>query len=313
VSSIAIRTKDLCRYFGAVRAVDHLTLEVPAGAVFGFLGPNGSGKTTTIRLLLGLLAPSAGQAEVLGFDTRTQAGEIRARAGVVLDSPGLYEHLTAVENLEFWARAWHMPPAARGARIKVLLEWCALWDRRFERVGTWSTGMKKRLALARALLPEPAVLLLDEPTAGLDVTSASGLRKDLARLVREQGTTVFLSTHNMAEAEQLCTEVAVIRNGRLLAVGTPEKLRSQTKTCRVWITARGFTQEICKLIAAQPYVSRVNQDGKRVIVELEGSTDPAPLVTLAVTHGVAIEEVRRDMANLEEVFLTLMAESEDEE
>ncbi|MEJ5225725.1 MAG: ATP-binding cassette domain-containing protein, partial [Anaerolineales bacterium] len=189
-------------------------------AVILLVGVNGSGKTTTIRLLLGLLAPSAGRAEVLGFDTRTQAAEIRARAGVVLDSPGLYEHLTAVENLEFWARAWHMPSAARRARIKELLDWCALWDRRAERVGTWSTGMKKRLALARALLPEPVILLLDEPTAGLDVTSAAALRNDLARLVHEQGITVFLSTHNMAEAEQLCTEVAVIRKGRLLAVGS---------------------------------------------------------------------------------------------
>lgn len=313
MNEIAIRTQSLSRYFGSVRAVDRLTLEVRAGAVFGFLGPNGSGKTTTIRLLLGLLTPTAGQAEVLGFDTRTQSAEIRARAGVVLDSPGLYEHLTAFENLEFWARAWHLPPRTRKARIKALLDWCGLWDRRSEQVRAWSTGMKKRLALARALLPDPAVLLLDEPTAGLDVTSAASLRSDLVRLVGERGTTVFLSTHNMAEAEQLCTEVAVIRNGRLLAVGTPEKLRSQTRTCRVWISGRGLSEQIAALIAKQPHVARAKQDGNRLIVDLEGSTDPAPLVALAVTHGVAIEEVRRDMANLEEAFLALMAESEDGE
>ncbi|MCX8032520.1 MAG: ABC transporter ATP-binding protein [Thermoleophilia bacterium] len=312
MNEIAIRTQGLSRYFGTVRAVDRLTLEVRAGAVFGFLGPNGSGKTTTIRLLLGLLTPTAGRAEVLGFDIRTQSAEIRARAGVVLDSPGLYEHLTALENLEFWARAWHIPPGTRKARIKALLNWCGLWERRSEQVRTWSTGMKKRLALARALLPDPAVLLLDEPTAGLDVTSAHSLRGDLARLVREHGTTVFLSTHNMAEAEQLCTEVAVIRNGRLLAVGAPEKLRSQTRTCRVWISGRGLDEQIARLIAEQPHVARVKQDGNRLTVELEGSTDPAPLVALLVMHGVAVEEVRRDMANLEEVFLTLMAESEDE-
>ena len=166
MTNIAIQCEDLTRDFATVRAVDRLALQVPAGIVFGFLGPNGSGKTTTIRLLLGLLEPTVGRAAVLGFDTRTQGAEVRARAGALLEHPGLYERLSAADNLEFYGRVWRLPPAERQARRKELLRHFDLWDRRHEVVGTWSRGMKQKLAVARTMLHRPPLIFLDEPTAG---------------------------------------------------------------------------------------------------------------------------------------------------
>src|SRR5579875_2543505 len=157
----------LSRSFGTVKALDDLSLEVPAGIVFGFLGPNGAGKTTTIHLLLGLLEPTHGQARVLGFDTRTQADEIRARSGTLLEFAGLYERVSAEDNLDLYGRIYRMPAPARQARIKELLTHLDLWDRRRDLVGTWSWGMKRKLAVARALLHRPPLIFLDEPTAGL--------------------------------------------------------------------------------------------------------------------------------------------------
>ena len=179
-SDRAIRVDALVRSFGVLRAVDELTLEVPTGIIFGFLGPNGAGKTTTINLLLGLLEPTSGRAEVLGFDPWTRGEEVRGRTGAVLEHTGVYEQLSAEENLEFYGRVWRIPTDARRARIHELLTAMDLWDRRREKAGTWSRGMQQRLALARALLHRPSLLFLDEPTAGLDVMAATSVRDDLA-------------------------------------------------------------------------------------------------------------------------------------
>src|SRR5690349_5023414 len=201
--AFAIRTQYLTRDFGAVRAVNHLDLEVPSGTVFGFLGPNGSGKTTTIRLLLGLLAPTDGRAEVLGLDTRSDPAKIRERCGALLEYSGLYERLSAEDNLEFYGRAWRMPAGERKARIRELLSAIGLYERRKEIVLEWSRGMKQKLAIARAMLHRPALIFLDEPTAGLDPLAAVALREDLAALAGREGVTIFLTTHNLAEAEKL--------------------------------------------------------------------------------------------------------------
>src|SRR6476659_11368683 len=166
-----IHTEHLSRFFGTVntvKAVDDLSLEVPAGIVFGFLGPNGAGKTTTIHLLLGLLEPTKGRASVLGFDTRTQADEIRARSGALLEFAGLYERMSAEDNLDFYGRIYHIPAHERRARSKELLTHLDLWDRRKDAVGKWSRGMKQKLAVARALFHHPPLIFLDEPTAGFD-------------------------------------------------------------------------------------------------------------------------------------------------
>jgi ABC-2 type transport system ATP-binding protein len=306
-NGIAIRTEGLTRDFTRVRAVDGLTLEVPAGIVFGFLGPNGSGKTTTIRLLLGLLEPSAGTAEVLGLDVRRQAEAIRTRAGALLEHTGLYERLTALDNLEYYGRIARLTAADRQARIQELLTNFGLWDRRTEVVGGWSRGMKQKLAVARALLHRPALIFLDEPTASLDPVASAALRDDLARLAVREGVTVFLTTHNLAEAERLCARVAVIREGKLLAVGPPSDL-SARKGTRVEVRGRQFTDEVISRLQGRPEVTVIVAAEGRLVLDLAEGTEMAPLVSLLVQQGVAVEEVRKEQASLEEVFLTLMEE-----
>ena len=306
-NGMAIRTEALTRDFTRVRAVDALTLEVPAGIVFGFLGPNGSGKTTTIRLLLGLLEPTAGRAEVLGFDVGTRASSVRERVGALLEHTGLYERLSAIDNLEYYGRIARMSAADRTARIRELLTHFGLWERRTETVGSWSRGMKQKLAVARALLHRPSLLFLDEPTASLDPVASAALRDDLARLVAREGITVFLTTHNLAEAERLCTEVAVIRQGRLLAVGRPDEL-SARKGTRVEVRGRGLTEQLATLVGGRPEVSTAAMNDGRLIVELRDGAEMAPLVSLLVGAGASVEEVRKEQASLEEVFLTLMEE-----
>jgi ABC-2 type transport system ATP-binding protein len=315
MSQMAIRMENLTRDFqsrdGPVRALDGLTLAVPAGRIFGFLGPNGAGKTTTIRLLLGLLEPTAGRAEVLGFDTQTEADEVRARTGALLEHAGIYEQLSAADNLEFYARAWRLRKPERQARIKELLTGMGLWERRGDRAGTWSQGMKQKLALARALLHRPPLVLLDEPTAGLDVPSAAAVRDDLAALAEREGTTVFLTTHNMAEAERLCSRVAVIRQGKLLAVGHPDELRARAGGPHVEIVGRGFSEDALALLRARSEVAAVKANNGRLVVDLRQEIEVAPLIRLLVDAGVEVEEVQRGKASLEEVFLTLMQEEQD--
>jgi ABC-2 type transport system ATP-binding protein len=309
MTDLAIWTDQLSRSFATVQAVDHLSLEVPAGIIFGFLGPNGAGKTTTIRLLMGLLEATSGTATVLGFDVRTQADEIRQRTGDLLEQSGLYERLSAEDNLEFYARIWHMPVAERQARISQLLEHLGLQERRKERVGTWSRGMRQKLAIARALLHRPRLIFLDEPTAGLDPQMAAAVRADLTTLVQQEGVTVFLTTHDLAEAEKICQLVAVIRQGKLLAIGRPAELRGQGATARVEIIGRGFTPDRVAQLRARPEVAAVTGQDDRLLVELRAAGDVAPLTGLLVRAGAEIEEVRKGQASLEDVFLSLMQEA----
>jgi len=307
-NAIAIRTENLTRDFAAVRAVDHLTLEVPRGIVFGFLGPNGSGKTTTIRLLLGLLEPSAGRAQVLGLDTRRQSQAIRERTGTLLEHHGLYERMTALENLDFFGRIARLPRAERHRRMEQLLTHLGLWERRHEIVNGWSRGMKQKLAVARALLHRPPLIFLDEPTAGLDPVAAAALREDLADLAGEAGVTVFLTTHNLAEAEKLCSLIGVIRNGQLLAVGHPNQLRSQGKGQRVTVYGQGFTPAVLAGVKELNGVQQARLRNHHLEVEMPPQTSTAPLVRFLVQSGVAVEEVHREKATLEDVFLTLVSE-----
>jgi ABC-2 type transport system ATP-binding protein len=225
----AVCTTGLSKHFGVVRALEHVTLEIPRGVVFGLLGPNGSGKTTLIRLLLGLLRPNAGTAEVLGRSTQTHASDIRERCGALLEHSGLYERLSAADNLDLYGRFWRLSAGARRARTKELLTDLALWDRRGEIVAGWSRGMKQKLAIARALLHRPELLFLDEPTAGLDPVAALALRDQLKNLAATEGVTIFLSTHNLAEAERLCGLVGVVHHGRLLALAPPRELSVSTR------------------------------------------------------------------------------------
>jgi len=309
MTDIAIRIKNITRDFETVRAVDDISLEVPSGIIFGFLGPNGAGKTTTINLLLGLLEPTSGRAEVLGFDTRTQANEVRTHTGALLEHPGLYEQLSAEDNLEFYGRIWCMPENERRARIKELLTHMGVWERRKERVGTWSKGMKQKLALGRAMLHRPSLVFLDEPTAGLDVIAATAVRDDLETLSAREGVTVFLTTHNMAEAERLCEQVAVIRDGELVAIGHPDELRARAGGPGLEILGHGFEDNVLNLLRTHPNVVAAEVlNGEHLTIDLREGMNAAPLVSLVVSAGVQVEEVRRSKASLEEVFLTLMEE-----
>ncbi|MGC8633132.1 MAG: ABC transporter ATP-binding protein [Candidatus Limnocylindrales bacterium] len=306
MNNCAICTHDLTRDFGPLRAVDGLSLEVPSGAIFGFLGPNGSGKTTTIRLLLGLLEPTRGTAIVLGRDARTDSAGIREHCGALLEHSGLYERLTAQDNLDFYARVWHLPPATRRERVRELLTGLGLWDRRHEIVGGWSRGMRQKLAVARALLHRPALVFLDEPTAGLDPIAAAALRDDLTALARREGVTVFLTTHNLAEAEKLCDRVGVIRAGHLLAVGRPDELRARARKDRMEVTGRGLDARIVRLLEAQPVVESATLSDDRVVLQVRDGLDTASLVAILVREGVAVDEVRKGGADLEEAFLALV-------
>jgi ABC-2 type transport system ATP-binding protein len=310
MTETAIRTENLTLDFETVRAVDGLSLEVPAGIIFGFLGPNGAGKTTTINLLLGLLEPTDGRAEVLGFDTRTQAHEVRSRTGALLEHSGLYEQLTVEDNLEFYGRVWRMPADERQTRIRELLTGMGLWERHKERAGTLSKGMKQKLALARAILHRPSLIFLDEPTAGLDVVAAAAVREDLEALAAREGVTVFLTTHNMAEAERLCSQVAVIREGKLAAMGNPDQLRTRAGGPHVEIVGRGFSENVLNLLRRRPEVAAVELRNQHLEIDLRQGTDVAPLVGLMVNAGVQVVEIRHGKASLEEVFLTLMEEQE---
>ncbi len=308
MAETAIRMENLTRDFETVRALDGLSVEVPAGIIFGFLGPNGAGKTTTINLLLGLLEPTTGRAEVLGFDPATEGGEVRTRTGALLEHTGIYEQLSAEDNLEFYGRVWRMPADDRQARIEELLTDIGLWERRKEPAGTWSKGMQQKLALARALLHRPPLVVLDEPTAGLDVPSAAAVRDDLEALVAQEGVTVFLTTHNMAEAERLCSQVAVIREGRLVALGHPDELRAQAGGPRVEIVGRGLSESVLSLLRKRPEVISAQRENQHVAVDLREGAETAPLISLMVGVGVQVDEVRRGKASLEDVFMTLMEE-----
>jgi ABC-2 type transport system ATP-binding protein len=309
----AIRTHELTRNFGALRALDNLTLDVPPGLIFGFLGPNGSGKTTTIRVLLGLIKPTAGAAQVLGFDVVREADRVRERSGALLEHTGLYERLSAEDNLDYYARIARMREPDRRARIRELLVQADLWDRRREPVGRWSRGMKQKLAVARALVHRPSLVFLDEPTAGLDPVAANAFRQDLAGMVTRDGITVFLTTHNLTEAEKLCGRVAVIRKGQLLAVGHPDELRARASSVPVaTFVGKGLDGRVAALIESRPEVASVKATDSHMDVQLHDGAELAPLVALLVSAGAAIEEIRRPKASLEDLFLDLVdARAED--
>ena len=304
----AIVARGLTRDFGSLRALDDLNLEVPRGAIFGFLGRNGAGKTTTIRLLLGLIEPTAGEALVLGQDVVRQSAKVRKRCGVLLENPGLAERLTAADNLDLYGRIWHMRKDMRHARIAELLQRVSLWDRRNEPVRDWSRGMKQKLAIARALMHRPSLIFLDEPTAGLDPVASAELREDLLRLASRERVTVFLTTHNLAEAERLCDMVGVVREGRLLSVGSPAEIGARHTRPRIRMVGQGFTENVVELLRAREEVLEVEMGNGHLLVRLADTARVAPLVSFLVRLGVQIEEVTRIGNTLEDGVLSLFHE-----
>jgi len=228
----AIETIHLSKFFGKekqIRAVDNLNLQVKKGEVFGFVGPNGAGKTTTMKMLIGLLEPSEGSGRVAGFDIVREVINIRETTGVLPEPAGFYDNLTARQNLRFYAKLYNIEPEVREKRIVNLLETVGLTRAIDQKTGGFSTGMRKRFGLAQALVNEPSVLFLDEPTSGIDPLGAQMMRDLIKELNRSKGVTVFLSSHSMEEVEEICDRIAIIAKGKLLAAGSVEDLRDMIR------------------------------------------------------------------------------------
>ncbi|MFW6117796.1 MAG: ABC transporter ATP-binding protein [Thermoproteota archaeon] len=225
----AIAVSNLTKYYGDLLAVDHINFEVRRGEIFGFLGPNGAGKTTTINMLTGVSQPTSGTAIISGFDVTHEPAEAKDQVGVVPHVSFLYDEMTAWDNINFSAKLHSVPKREREKRAKEFLQLFGLYERRDDRVETFSGGMKKRLMIATALIHEPQILFLDEPTTGLDVQSARQIRNLIKKLNRE-GTTIFLTTHYIEEADQLCQRIAIINRGEIITVDTPEDLKNTVKT-----------------------------------------------------------------------------------
>ncbi|HSB88573.1 MAG TPA: ABC transporter ATP-binding protein [Anaerolineales bacterium] len=298
-----IETENLTRRFGDILAVDRLTLSVAPGEIFGFLGPNGAGKTTTIRMLAGLIAPSDGQATVAGCRVGREDSTLRRRIGVLTETPGLYDGLSAQANLAFFAELYGVADA--GAAVEHYLQWLGLWERRFEPAGTFSKGMRQKLAIARALLHEPQVLFLDEPTSGLDPEAAHLVRDFIAELRRE-GRTIFLCTHNLDEADRLCDRIGVFRQ-RLLALDSPAALRRQLFGRTVVVHLRALAPAYAEAAARLPFVHQVREADGRMLVTLDDPETHNPdLIRALVGAGADLQFIGELRQSLEDVYLHLV-------
>lgn len=295
---LAIDTSGLTRRFGDLVAVDSVDLQVPRGSVYGFLGPNGAGKTTTIRMLLGLIRPHAGEVHVFGQPLRRRRIELMRRVGALVESPSLYPHLTGRENLEVTRRLIGGPREQIDRALSIVrLEEAA--DRR---VAGYSTGMRQRLALALALLGEPELLILDEPTNGLDPAGIREMRHLLRRLPQEHGVTVFLSSHLLNEVEQVATHIGIVREGRLLFQGTPDELQAQLED-HVTIGVDRPADALRSLSRAG-WTVRPN-GARRLHVAVNGRSDVTLINARLVEEGINVFHLNMEQPSLEDIFLRL--------
>jgi ABC-2 type transport system ATP-binding protein len=306
----AIVVDGLARQFGTVRALDGLSFTVPRGQVAGLLGHNGAGKTTTIRVLNGVISASAGRAQVLGLDAGVDGPLIRSRTGVLTETPSLDERLTARENLALAAAIFGVAGAAIGRRVDELLERFRLADRADDRAGGFSRGMKQRLALARALVHDPELIFLDEPTAALDPVAARDVYELIREFAGEQQRSVVITTHNLVEAQRLCDRVIILRHGRPIADGTPAELgRAISATGRVEIEVR--PDEIDSGLAAVRAKlpdARVSADGETLAIEGLSRDRLPDVIRELAGAGVSIYRVTPAEPTLEDVYFDLHAE-----
>ena len=327
--SYAIETKDLTKIFVTkerkgifkrgtkkrIVAVDHVNFKVRSGEIFGLLGPNGAGKTTTIKLLATLLIPDDGEAWVNGYHIVQEADKVRESIGVSLYSDrGLYWKLTGRENLRYFAYLYHLPPKVAEKRIEELLEIVDLKGDADKLVEEYSTGMKAKLNLARALLNDAPILMLDEPTLGLDPHSARKVRELIMKL-RGEGKTILLTTHNMEEADHLCDRIAIINKGKIVALGTPEELKRMVKRQDiVVIEAINIDKALIEVLKGEDYVSYVSENikdplsmsGTLRIGLNENSREALPnLLALMTKHKVKVQHIKVTGPSLEDVFITL--------
>lgn len=305
----AVQCHGLSRSFGARSAVADLTFNVPRGTVFGFLGPNGAGKTTTVRMMVGMLRPSSGSIRVMGHDPISEGEWVRSRCGVMLDNVGLYDRLSATQNLKFATRVAHLGAGEGRERIEEALHRVDLWDRREDRVSGFSKGMRQKLGLARALIAQPDLLILDEPTAGLDPTNIVRVRELLLSLAQESGRTIFLCTHLLAEAQRICDRVAIIQNGRLVVIGDPNKLGSQgLPTFRLTLSA--YQDDKIQKLAFPGNVELKRLTGNEWRITLADVADIESIVATLVGAHIGVRAVIPEQVSLEEEYLRLVGGEE---
>ncbi len=308
-----IEAEGLTKIFGSLTAVDHLSLEVREGEVFGLLGPNGAGKTTTVRMLACLISPSGGSAKVCGYDIKRDSLKVRQVVGILTENPSLYERLTAYENMDFFAEAYglsHMQE--KGNRIRELLEFFELWERRNHKVATFSKGMKQKLAIARALVHKPPILFLDEPTAGLDPEASKEVRDLMERLSRREKHTILLCTHRLEDAEKLCSRVMIINKGKSIIVGTPDELRDRIAyQPTLQVTLAKLDPKIVEAVKELNQVKevKVDEDASRLIMTLDDAQSATPYVIRSIVYaGGMVLSVNVLRPSLEETYLKLVRE-----
>jgi ABC-2 type transport system ATP-binding protein len=300
-----ISTTNLTKAFGEQVAVDRLNLEIEEGEVFGFLGPNGAGKTTTIRMLTCLIAPTAGRATVLNFEVGRDDQQIRRNVGILTETPGMYERLSAKRNLSIFARLYEVENV--DYQVEKYLRFLGLWERRDDLVGEFSKGMRQKLAIGRALLHEPRVLFLDEPTSALD-PEASRLVHDAINQLKGEGRTIFLCTHNLDEADRLCDRVAVFKS-RLRVVDSPTRLRRQVYGRQVVFHLAQPAGPFMPVVEDLPYLGRAEAADNKLILALEEPEQHNPAIIRAlVTAGADIQFVGELRYTLEDVYLQLISE-----
>lgn len=298
-----IKMENLTKQFNGQLAVDRLTVEIAEGEVFAFLGPNGAGKTTTVRMLTSLISPTSGSASVLNYKVGVDDQEIRRNVGILTETPGLYDRLSAYRNLNIYARLYEVPDPDK--QVTKYLRWLGLWERRGDPVGTFSKGMRQKLAIARALIHEPKVLFLDEPTSGLDPESAK-LVRDFVNELKGQGRTIFMCTHNLDEADRLCDRIAVF-DTQLRVVDTPNGLRRQLYGRQVVIHLVQVREQEAALIRSMEFIEKVEVVKNKLVVTLSDPEIYNPqIIRRLVEAGAEIQFVGEVKHSLEDIYLQLV-------
>lgn len=300
-----IEARNLTRKFGDLTAVDNLTFHIKPGEVFGFLGPNGAGKTTTMRILTGLISKTEGEARIAGYDVSDEEDSLKIRkiVGLLPENVGLYDDLTAYRNLDFYGKLYECSRIKRKENIEHFLKLLGLWDKRDVRVGNFSKGMKQKLAIARALIHDPEILFLDEPTANLDPESSKTVRDFILDLKDEQKT-IFLNTHNLDEAQRICDKIGIF-NTKLMAMGTPQELEESVWSNKTVIELEEVTDTILEALNNLPLSNITTSNNKLIIDVSDPQKDNPILVDAIIGAGGRIQYVTRLSPTLEDAYLKI--------
>jgi ABC-2 type transport system ATP-binding protein len=302
-----ISLEHVSKKIGGREILSDVTLAVQRGDIFGFLGPNGAGKTTSIRIMLGLFAATSGKATVLGRDS--QEDTVRQKIGFVLEADGLYDNLSAYDNLAYYGQIYEISEAKE--RIETVIKLVGLADRMHDKTGAYSKGMRQRLALARAILHNPEVLILDEPTAGVDPFGQIEIRQIMLDMVRKEGKTVLLSSHNLDEVQRICNRIALIHKGRIRLYGELEKLQKEMSHGEVVIeTAEPVSGQEISELNKLPEVAVQSQKDKILTLTTGKRVDVSGIVAILTSRGVRIEQVKKQEATLEEIYTTILKDAE---